>query len=269
MFQRINRRNEPEAHLPVEDVDSVHGGGAGNEAALENNLITNESNEANNSLIENIIANDGNNMIDDPDSEMKLAHYIENDIKRDDIKRPKKKAKGARDKKPILFNEAKNAGMGGINDLIFNGPPDFEAGKNRILNDTGKNRISEGSGSSKEKEAVPKEIADEGLDNYYLGDLNRFKPKPHRKRKGGNELPLIKEKDDDLPLISEKDGKRLNLSELIQEDPKEIGTGPAENDNLIGDAQPDNGDDDPLRLKEPIIKEDPDALITNIVKIAK
>ncbi len=53
MFQRINNRRRPDINTQEIDEESVHGG-AGNEAALLNNLLTNVSNEANNNLIENL-----------------------------------------------------------------------------------------------------------------------------------------------------------------------------------------------------------------------
>ena len=53
MFQRINNRKDSDINTQEIDDESVHSG-AGNEAALLNNLITNESNEANNNLIENL-----------------------------------------------------------------------------------------------------------------------------------------------------------------------------------------------------------------------
>ena len=139
MFQRIHNQKESDNRLREEDDGSVHGSSAGNEAALVNNLITNESNEANNALINNLISNEANNIIDASDSEDgdTLAHYLENDLNRVRLKPPKKKAKRARDKKPILFNEAKNAGLDGDIDLIFNDSAD-EDRKNIILNDTGK-----------------------------------------------------------------------------------------------------------------------------------
>ena len=212
MFQRIHKQKEPDDHLSQEGEGSVHGGGAGNEAALVNNLITNESNEANNTLIENLILDEENNSNVAPDSEneFRLTHYIENDIERSGLKGPNKKAKRAREKKPILFNEAKNAGLGGNNDRIYNDSPDYESGKNNILGDMGNNIISEESESSKEKEAVPKEIADEGLDKYYLNDLNRLDRKPGRKRENGTDLPLISEKDDKQQILSEHNQEDTN-----------------------------------------------------------
>ena len=78
MFQRIHNQKSPDDHLSEKDDGSVHATGTGNEAALVNNLITNESNEANNSLIENIISNEAHDNIDAPDSENGelFAHYL-------------------------------------------------------------------------------------------------------------------------------------------------------------------------------------------------
>ena len=81
MYNRINNRQNLDDSLLIEAEELEHGG-AGNEAAQLNNLITDQSNEANNNLIENLIPDEDNGSIDDPDSENDdaPAHYAENDL---------------------------------------------------------------------------------------------------------------------------------------------------------------------------------------------